>query len=58
MEPTSSWMLVRMVTAEPQRELLFFLFMAAPAALEVPGPQIESEPQLPTHATAVATLDP
>ena len=38
--------------------LLFFLFHPHSQRMEVPGPGIESEPQLQLNATAVATSDP
>ena len=70
-ETTSSWILVRFVTTEAQRELLyrayfilfyfilFFGFLGPHLRhMEVPRLGVESELQLPAYTTATATPDP
>ena len=61
--PSSSWILVGFVSAEPQLELLdelsvllLLFFSAMGAAYEVPWQGVEWELQLPAYATA--TRDP
>ena len=66
-EPASSWMLVRFVSAEPRWKLspcpasfffFFLLFRTAPAAYGASQARAESELWLPAYTTATAMPDP